>query len=145
MPIHLRSDFLFGSGRQGQAGRTQAIHGCARRQHQPVTFTKEIDNTTPLFNDFIAHNELLKTVEIYFFGFGIQSGLNAGREALQYKITLRKAFVSKVEFVGRVDIAAQEGNRFPLTEKISLVYESIHWEWMSPKAAADDVFSSSAS
>lgn len=113
-----------------------------KRQHLPITFTKETDNTSPFFYQFVARNELIKTVEIFFFGFESQSGLTAGREAVQYKITLRKAFVSKVEFTGHTDAAAQESNRFPLTEKISLVYDSILWEWLSPKAMAEDIFNS---
>ena len=111
-----------------------------KRQHLPITLTKETDNTSPFFYRFIVRNEPIKTAEIIFFGSGSQSGLSAGREAIQYKITLTKAFVSKVEFIGHTDAAAQASNRFPLTEKISLVYESIHWEWISPKATEDDFF-----
>ncbi len=113
-----------------------------KRQHLPITFTKETDNTSPFFYRFFVRNELIKTAEIFFFGFGSQPGLTADREAIQYKITLRKAFVSKVEFVGHTDAAAQVSNRFPLREKISLVYDSIHWEWISPNATEEDFFSS---
>jgi type VI secretion system secreted protein Hcp len=113
-----------------------------KRQHQPITLTKETDNTSPHFYHFISRNELIKTAEISFFGYGSPPGLSGGREAIQYKIILRKASVSKVEFVGHTDTAAQDNNRFPLRERISLVYDSIHWEWFNPKAAADDVFSS---
>jgi type VI secretion system secreted protein Hcp len=113
-----------------------------KRQHLPITFTKETDNTSPFFYQFIARNELIKTAEFFFFGFGSQFGLSAGRETIQYKITLRKAWISKVELTGNTDSAAQESNRFPLTEKISIVYDSIHWEWTSPKVMAEDTFSS---
>jgi type VI secretion system secreted protein Hcp len=113
-----------------------------KRQHLPLTFTKETDGTSPFFNEFIGRNELIKTAEFFFYGQDRQPGLTSGREAIQYKITLSKAFVSKLELVGRTDVAAQESNRFPLTEKISLVYDSILWEWINPKAMAQDVFSS---
>jgi hypothetical protein len=29
-----------------------------------------------------------------------------------------------------------------MTERISLVYESILWEWLNPKATAEDIFHS---
>jgi type VI secretion system secreted protein Hcp len=113
-----------------------------RRQHLPITFTKETDNTSPFFYQFIARNELIKTVEIFFYGLPNQSGLGAGRETMLYKISLRKAWVSKVELSGRTDETAQASARFPLTDKISLVYDVITWEWTSPKADAEDMFSS---
>jgi type VI secretion system secreted protein Hcp len=113
-----------------------------RRQHLPITVTKEVDHTSPFFYQFIAHNELIKNVEICFFGSSSQPGLSMGRESMQYKITLRKAWVSKVEFAGQPDAAAPENNRFKLTERISLVYDLIYWEWASPKIAAEDNFSS---
>jgi len=112
-----------------------------KRQHQAITLTKETDNTSPLFYQFISRNELIKTAEILFFGH-VSTGLSAGREAIQYKITLRKASVSRVELVGHTDAANQAIDRFPLREKISLVYDSIHWEWINPNAAAEDFFKS---
>lgn len=116
-----------------------------KRQHQPISFTKESDGTSPLFAQFIGNNELLKTVDFFFFGPEGQSPLNAGREVLLYRISLKKAFVSRLELVGRTDEAARDANRFPLTERISLVYDQIRWEWTTPKAAFEDVFNSSSS
>jgi type VI secretion system secreted protein Hcp len=116
-----------------------------KRQHSPITFTKEPDNTSPIFYQLLTQNEPIIKAEIFFYGFGTQGGLNAGRETNLYKITLAKAFVSKMELAGRMDEAAREGQRFPLTERISLVYDSILWEWKeTPKAEAQDLFSSGA-
>lgn len=113
-----------------------------KRQHLPITFTKETDSTSPFFYQFIARNDLMKTVEICFYGLPSQSGLGAGRETMLYRISLRKAAVSKIEFAGHTDATAPESARFPLTENISLVYDSIQWEWTSPKAASEDSFKS---
>jgi len=124
-----------------------AATGMARgkRQHQPISFTKEADGTSPLFAQFIGTNEMLKTVDFFFFGQESPSPLSAGREALLYRISLKKAFVSRLELVGLTDEAAKDANRFPLTERISLVYDQIRWEWTTPKASFDDVFNSTAS
>lgn len=113
-----------------------------KRQHLPITLTKETDNTSPFFYQLISRNELIPKAEIFFFGFGTQGGLTTGRETNLYKITLTKAFVSKIEFAGHTDEAAKDGDRLPLTEKVSLVYELIQWEWMSPRAMSQDLFSS---
>ena len=113
-----------------------------KRQHLPISFTKDTDNTSPLFYQWIARNELIKTAEFFFFGPGAQSGLLAGRESIQYKITLKKAWVAKIELLGHTDTAAQDNRQFPLIEKISLVYDAIAWEWLNPKMTADDTYSS---
>ena len=113
-----------------------------RRQHFPITFTKETDTTSPLFYQLIARNELIKSAEFFFFGHGAQSGLIASRESIQYRITLTKAWVARMELVGLADEAAQQDKQFPLTEKISLVYDAIAWEWLSPNTTANDTYSS---
>lgn len=111
-----------------------------KRQHLPITFTKETDNTSPLFYGFITRNELIKTADIFFFGVGSPTGFSASRETLLYRISLKKAWVAEIRFVGITDETAEENARFALTEKISLVYDSIVWEWTSPKMAAEDTF-----
>jgi len=116
-----------------------------KRQHLPITLTKATDNTSPFFYQLIARNETLTKVEIFFFGLGTQGGLSSGRETNLYKITLKKASVSKIEFAGHTDAAAKEGDRFPLTERVSFVYDSILWEWKeTPKADTQDIFNSNA-
>ena len=110
------------------------------RQHLPLTFTKETDGTSPFFCRCFARNELIPAVEIVCFGLDSPPSLRSGRETAQYKITLKKAFVHKVELVGRTDPAAQADRRFPTTERVSLVYESIHWEWLESATIVEDTF-----
>ena len=110
------------------------------RQHLPFAFTKETDQTSPFFYQCLARNELIRTVEIVCFGFYPSPGLGAGRETALYKITLTKAFVHKVEFVSRTEATAEADRRFPLTERISLVYELIQWEWLPSRTVAEDTF-----
>src|SRR4051812_16067712 len=71
-----------------------------KRQHRAITVTKEADYTSPLFYQFVTTNELLITADVLFYGVGTQTGLNAGRETMLYKISLKDASVSRVEFLG---------------------------------------------
>src|SRR4051812_42969688 len=130
----------------GIASPRDAATGLAsgKRQHRPITVTKETDFTSPLFYQFVGTNELLKTVNIFFYGPPSQSGIGAGKETMLYTITLKNAAVAKVEFAGHSDPAAQQSARFPLTEMISLSYESIQWEWKNPAVTAADAFNSKA-
>ena len=77
-----------------------------------------------------------------FFGTAKQGGLLAGREEKLYTVTLTKAFVSKIEFAGHTDEEAKAGDRLPLRDRISFIYNSIRWEWMNPSAAEQDIYSS---
>jgi type VI secretion system secreted protein Hcp len=114
-----------------------------KRQHSPITLTKETDRTSPLFYRLISRNEVIPKAEIFFFGLGTQGGLTTGRETNLYTITLTKAFVSNIVFGGRIDEAAKERDRLPLTERISFVYDSILWEWKeTPTTEAHDIFNS---
>lgn len=110
-----------------------------KRQHFPITVTKETDSTSPLFYQFIATNESL-TADIFFYGDGSPSGFTAGRETLLYKISLRNASVSKVEFAGHADETSPANARFALSENISIFYNTIAWEWSSPAVTAADNF-----
>lgn len=113
-----------------------------KRQHHPITVTKETDATTPIFYGLLARNEEITKAEFFFFGAADQGGFLAGREELLYKITLKKAFVSRMDFVGYADEEAKGGGRLPLRDRISFVYDSIQWEWMNPSRVEEDIFSS---
>jgi type VI secretion system secreted protein Hcp len=113
-----------------------------KRQHLPITFTKETDGTSPFFYRFVTRNEPIKTAEFFFYGLASQSGLGAGRETMLYQISLQRVAVSKIEFAGHTDATAPDSARFPLTERISLVYDSIKWESTVSKVAAEDTFKS---
>ena len=39
-----------------------------KRQHHPITVTKETDNTSPFFYGLISRNDEITTVELLFFG-----------------------------------------------------------------------------
>jgi type VI secretion system secreted protein Hcp len=113
-----------------------------KRQHHPITVTKETDNTSPHFYEFIAQNVVIPAVELFFFGTANRGGLVSGREENLYKITLNKASVSRIDLAAHTDEEAKDSDRLPLRERISFVYDSIHWEWANPRAMTDDIYSS---
>ena len=62
-----------------------------KRQHHPITITKETDGTSPIFYGLIARNEEITQVELFFFGTAKQGGLLAGREEKLYTVTLTES------------------------------------------------------
>jgi type VI secretion system secreted protein Hcp len=113
-----------------------------KRQHRPITVTKETDNTSPHFYEFIAQNAVIPKVELLFFGNANRGPLVSGREENLYKITLNKASVSRIDLTAHTDEEAKDSDRLPLRERISFVYDSIRWEWTNPPASAEDIYSS---
>jgi type VI secretion system secreted protein Hcp len=113
-----------------------------KRQHHPITVTKDTDNTSPLFFMVLSQNLEIPTAELSFFDADAQGGLSLGRETLLYKITLNKAFVSSIGFAGQPNEEAKEKDRLSLLERISFVYDSIVWQWTSPAAEAKDIYNS---
>ncbi|MET0500343.1 MAG: type VI secretion system tube protein TssD [Candidatus Binatia bacterium] len=113
-----------------------------KRQHLPITITKVPDQTSPFFYESLARNREIPQVDLLFFGSNDRGGFLAGREATIYTISITKAFVSRIDFTGREDREAKDDIRFPLSERIAFVYDSIRWEWVPSKSVAEDNFNS---
>jgi type VI secretion system Hcp family effector len=91
-----------------------------KRQHSPITITKEVDSASPKFAQALVTNETLKLVQIVFQG----TGAGAGKVA--QKIDLTNARVTGIRKAGG-------------TETITLDYESIEVTWTDGgKTAMDD-------
>lgn len=113
-----------------------------KRQHLPIAVTKVPDQNSPFFYESLARNREIPELDLLFFGSDDRGGLLAGRETNLYTISMTKAFVSRIDFTGREDREAKADMRFPLTERIAFVYDSIRWEWLPSKTAAEDNFNS---
>lgn len=86
-----------------------------KREHKPITITKRIDKTSPLFLDALVQNENLSTVLLT-----IQIG---GQDA--YTIKLTNAEVSDYQ---------QHGSN----ETFSFTYQKITWTWLDGGITASD-------
>jgi type VI secretion system secreted protein Hcp len=113
-----------------------------KRQHLPIAVTKVPDQTSPFFYESLAQNREIPQLDLLFFGGDDRGGLFAGRETNLYTISVTKAFVARIDFTGREDREAKDDMRFPLTERIAFVYDTIRWEWIPSKSLTEDNFNS---
>ena len=113
-----------------------------KRQHLPITIAKVPDQTSPFFYESLARNREIPQVDLLFFDIDDRRGFLGGKEAKLYTISITKVFVSRIDFTGRENREAKDDIRFPLSERIAFVYDSIRWEWAPSKLVAEDNFNS---
>ncbi|MCY7421447.1 MAG: type VI secretion system tube protein Hcp [Chitinophagaceae bacterium] len=96
-----------------------------KRQHKPLTITKEIDKSTPLLYQALVNNESFSEVALRFFASDTKG---AGKGAEIYTIKLTNANISSiVDDMANIKIA--ENIKLPLLEMISFTYQKIEWTW----------------
>lgn len=85
--------FTFGVTKPVDAATGMAT---GKRRYDPVTFTKQIDASSPLFLTALVTNEDITQVDLQFF-----TTNSAGQTVLRYRILLENAhIVSQRQFVG---------------------------------------------
>ena len=87
-----------------------------KRQHKPLTITKEIDKSTPLLMKAIFTNQTLPAVQ-----FDLKNA--AGKTVATIKLTN-----------AQVSVRSQAG----LTEHVSFTYQKITWTWVDGGISAED-------
>jgi type VI secretion system secreted protein Hcp len=107
-------------------------HAIGRRQHGPMTITKEVDQATPRLIAAWVNNESLSLWRLDMFGVDA-----SGRQVVAYTIELRSAIVSKVDLVMPTTLDPANRN-LPAHEHVSFVYGTIAWTWNGSVAATDD-------
>lgn len=108
-----------------------------KRAHKPAVITIVYQSCVPQLYDALARNESAKEVKIEFYS-NNQAGKHGGigTEALHYRITLRDAFISRLQHLmlnTRV-LATQEraDNKFVEHHiQMEWVYGDITWEWVA--------------
>ena len=105
-----------------------------KRQHKPLSITKEIDKSTPLFYQAFVNNENFSEVILRFFTSDLK---NAGKELQNYTIKLINAnIISIVDDMANNKIA--ENAKLPLLQMISFTYQKIEWTWTDGAITATD-------
>lgn len=95
-----------------------------KRQHKPITITKEIDKSTPLLLTALETNEVLTEVVIRFFATS-----PAGVEVQYYTIKLTNASIAS----NSQDMSLNKiepGIKLPVLEEIAFVYQKIECTWV---------------
>ena len=105
-----------------------------KRQHKPLTITKEIDKSTPLLYQAFVNNENFSEVILRFFTSDLKV---AGKEIQNYTIKLINAnIISIVDDMANNKIA--ENAKLPILEIISFSYQKIEWTWTDGAITATD-------
>jgi type VI secretion system secreted protein Hcp len=126
--MFLTIDGIKGEAAAGAIHVTSVVHqmdansgmSVGKRQHNPITITKEVDSASPSLFKAATSHQVLKQVAITFQG----SGAGAGKMA--QKIVLTNATIASIKKVGNA-------------EQITLNYETSEVTWTDGgKTAMDD-------
>ena len=103
-----------------------------KRRHKPITITKEIDKSTPLFYTLLVNNENITEWKLQFW-----TPSPSGKEIQHYTISLTNASISGIR-------AEMLNNKYPENmqhkerEHISFTYQKIEWTWEDGGITAED-------
>ncbi len=103
-----------------------------KRQHGPLTITKEIDKSTPLLLSAMINNENISSLELRFW-----QPSKSGKEEQFYTIELVNASISNIE-------AEMLNNKYPENmqhkerEHVSFCYQKIIWTFEDGGITTED-------
>ena len=109
-----------------------------KRQHQPLTILKEIDQSSPLLWNALVNNENLTTWVLKFFGAArVGIGAAGGVESLIYTITLTNASISSIH-ESMLDNEVPSNVSLPMRQEVAFTYQKIQWTWTDGGITASD-------
>jgi type VI secretion system secreted protein Hcp len=104
-----------------------------KRQHAPLSITKELDRATPLLRQVLVTNEVLSQFELLFFSVS----RTTGTEANTFTIRLTNASIASADLEmpnnKHADLASLE-----TFEVVTFTYQRIEWTWLETGAVAVD-------
>lgn len=107
-----------------------------KRQHRPLTITKELDRASTGLRTMLTGNEVAKEWELQFF-----RAAPTGQETQYFTIRLTSAAIASIEMTmpnnKRADLAALEPY-----EDVEFVYQKIEWTWVDGGLVAMDDWAS---
>ena len=105
-----------------------------KRQHSPITITKEWGAASPQLFQALVSNELLKTVQFDFYE--PPPGSTEGSQRF-FTIKLSSAFVSKIEQYQNFNaVGHQDANDQRFLEDVSFIYQKIDVVHVGSKSSA---------
>jgi type VI secretion system secreted protein Hcp len=131
-------------GREGTIAVIAASHGIrsprdvasglptGKRQHEPLTITKELDRSTPILRSALVNNENLTQAELLFY-----RADRLGAETQYFTIRLTNASIAEIEM-------AMPNNKHPdlmaleTFEDVTFTYQKIEWTWVDGGITAMD-------
>jgi type VI secretion system secreted protein Hcp len=102
-----------------------------RRQHRPITITKEVDKASPLLANVLVNNENITDWELKFF-----KPVN-GRETHFYSIRLTNASIVSIR-TEMLNNAYPENAPHAVREHVTFTYQRIEWTYVDGGIVAED-------
>ncbi len=109
-----------------------------QRIHKPITITKEVDQSTPLFYKAFIDNEALTEWDLQFWTLS-----GRGKEKQHYTIKLTHALIVRIQF-HMPNTRNSNLARFSEYEDISFTYQKIQWIWTEDNIIAEADWATSA-
>ena len=109
-----------------------------KRQHEPITITKEVDKSSPLLYFALTHSENLPSVKIQ-----VWRPTRTGSAAPCFTIELLNASVSRIKSV-MPNAKIPENMALRYYEEVSFTYQKITWHWEENGDEAEDDWESPA-
>jgi len=103
-----------------------------KRQHKPLTITKEIDKATPLLMSVLVNNENIKDWELRFW-----QPSKAGKEVQFYTIQLTNASIAGIRSE-MLNNKYAENMQHKEREHISFCYQKVIWTFEDGGITAED-------
>jgi type VI secretion system secreted protein Hcp len=105
-----------------------------KRQHKPLTITKDLDRSSPQLYAALATNERITEFQLQFF-----RTERTGTEKLAFTIKLTNASIAGAQFTMPNNEDPELAKR-PEYEQVSFVYEKIEWTWVDGAVTASDTW-----
>jgi len=103
-----------------------------KRQHKPLTVTKEIDKSTPLLMNVLTNNEQISKWELRFW-----QPSPSGQEVQHYTIELENASIASIRSE-MLNNKVAENMQHKEREHVAFCYQKITWTWMDGGITASD-------
>ncbi len=103
-----------------------------KRQHAPLTVTKEVDKSTPLLYNALVNSERMKVFRLEFW-----QPSKTGKEVQHYTVELMGATISGIQFE-MLNNKYPENMQHKEREHVSFCYQRIIWTWMDGGITAED-------
>ncbi len=103
-----------------------------KRQHKPLTVTKEIDKATPLLTNLLVNNENVSALEVRFW-----QPSPTGAEVQHYTVELTNASVASIR-TEMLNNKYPENMQHKEREHIAFCYQKVTMTWTDGGITAED-------
>jgi type VI secretion system secreted protein Hcp len=103
-----------------------------KRQHKPLTITKEIDKSTPLIMNVLVNNENIPEWRLEFW-----QPSSTGAEVQHYSIDLLNASIAGIRSE-MLNNKYSENMQHQVREHVSFCYQKVTWTWEDGGITAED-------